>query len=183
MKKRVLVVTSSPRKGANTTLLAEAFIKGAEKNGYNAEIFDVNEKKIEGCMACNKCWSKGIACVSEDPFNEFVEKLRKADAIVVASPVYWGNFPSTLKALVDKMYSFCMPWCEMDISGKQPILLTCGDGADDTAFEQISDTFGALTAYMKWKSPKVIAVPQLVEAGAVKDTDGLKRAELLGESI
>lgn len=183
MKKRVLVVIGSPRVGANTTMLAESFIKGAEKKGHTVEIFDLNTKKIEGCKACNQCWSKGAACTYKDSFNEFVEKMDQSDVIVMASPVYWGSFPSTLKALVDKMYSFCVPWCKMNIAGKQPILLTCGDGEDDSAFVQIIGMYEALAAYMKWKTPNVIAVPQLVEAGAVKATDGLKRAEILGESI
>lgn len=183
MGKKILVILGSPRKGANTTLMAEAFIKGAQKKGHVTEIFDVNKNKSEGCKACNQCWSKGTACVFEDSFNGLVEKIKKSEVIVVASPVYWGSFPSPLKAYIDKMYSFCVPWCKLDISNKQPVLLTSGDGDEETAFAQIKTTYDVLAAYMKWYTPKVICVPKLVDAGSVINTDGIRKAEILGEHI
>lgn len=183
MEKNILVVTSSPREGANTTLLADAFIEGAEAKGHHIRRFDVNKDKIEGCRACNKCWSSGEACIYQDGFNKFIGLLEAADVIVIASPVYWGAYPSTLKALIDKMYSFAVPWCEKDFSGKKSILLTCGDGADESAFVTLNTLHEGFVSYMKWISAGTIAVPQLVEAGAISKTDALEKARQMGKSL
>lgn len=183
MGKKVLVVTGSPRETGNSYMLAEAFKKGAESAGHEVKLFNLNRNKVDGCKACNQCWQNGKPCVFEDGFNAFAELLIKADVLVLASPVYWGTYPSQMKALIDKMYAFVVPTCKTSLEGKTMALLTCGDGEAETAFNEIVPAYEGFAQYMKWKPAGYVAVPGLVGPGEVAGTDGLERAEALGKEI
>ena len=184
MKKKVLIIKGSPRIKGNTAQLAEAFAAGAEKAGHIVRFFDVNGHVADGCTACDQCWREGDrACIFDDGFNQFVEELMESDVFVIASPVYWGSFTARLKAYIDKMYAFMVPWCTKTMTKKQMVLLTCGDGPDESAFSMIRSQFEGLAELMEWEVIDCIAVPAMVEPDDIQGTDGLKRARVLGESI
>lgn len=183
MGKNILIVLGSPRKKGNSTLLAKALAEGAEAAGHHVDLFDVCKEKVDGCTACNQCWSREEPCVSQDGFNQFARLMMNTDVIVMATPVYWGTYPSQLKALIDKMYAFVVPSCETNIAGKKLILLACGDGEDERAFEVIMMLGKGLAKFLKWEMGECIGVPQLVEAGEVLKTDAIQRAKTIGRSI
>ena len=182
--KHIVIVTGSPRQGGNSTLLAQAFAKGAEKKGHQVAIFDSVKNKVEGCNACKACWSKGKPCVNDDGFNEFATLLEPADVVVFASPVYWGTYPAQMKALVDKFFAYGITRTKVDIrGGKKFYLLACGDGKKETAFRAISSLAADFAAYLQWDVAGVLTVPELVEAGEILQTEALAEAEALGESV
>ena len=183
MKKKILVVIGSPRYEGNTTLMAEAFIEGAKESGHIVNVFDVNEFDIKGCVACNCCWANGKPCAHSEDFNTFAEMVTLSDVIVFASPVYWGTYPAPLKAFIDKMYCFAVPWCKKHISFKETVLLSCGDGPDASAFDVINLVYKGLCDFLKWNVVDMIEVPGLVEAGAIKNTDALEKARKKGRKI
>ena len=86
MSKNILILTGSPRKGGNIDKLADAFISGAEQAGHTAVKYATATKNIMGCKACNRCFSKGTACVFSDDFNELAPLVEQADRIVFAMP-------------------------------------------------------------------------------------------------
>lgn len=108
MSKRILILTGSPRKGGNSDLMADAFAKGASEPGNIVVRFDTAHKHIQGCRACDNCFSKGKACVFNDDFNELASLMAESDAIVFCTPLYWYSFPTQMKAAIDKFYSFCI---------------------------------------------------------------------------
>ena len=110
---KVLIVSSSPRKGGNSDVLCDQFAKGAAEAGHEVEKVNLREKKLSPCRACYGCMEHHV-CVIKDDMAEIFPKLVAADVIVLASPVYFYSLCSQMKMLIDR--------CLVDhksIAGKQ----------------------------------------------------------------
>lgn len=88
MSKNVLIISASPRKGGNSDILCDQFMKGATEAGHPVEKLRLAELKIDYCSACYACKKIGH-CVKQDDMAQVLEKLRAADIIVLATPVYF----------------------------------------------------------------------------------------------
>jgi multimeric flavodoxin WrbA len=103
--KKVLILNGSPRPGGNTSVLAEQVKKGAEEKGATAEIIYLHGLDINPCDACDMCQDVAeIDCVVEDDMHTLYPKVREADAIVYASPIYWFTVSAQTKLFMDRCY-------------------------------------------------------------------------------
>lgn len=84
MSKRVLIISSSPRKGGNSDTLCDQFMKGAEEAGNQVYKIRLAEMKIDYCSACYACKKTGH-CVKQDDMAQVVDKMRNADLLM---PLY-----------------------------------------------------------------------------------------------
>jgi len=103
--KKVLIVIGSPRENGNSTILAGEVARGARDNGAEVETFNLHKLMINPCNACDACRkenSKG--CVVNDDMQMLYPKLKTADAIVIASPVYWFSVSAQTKLFIDRFY-------------------------------------------------------------------------------
>lgn len=108
MSRKVMVLTSSPRKHGNSNTVAGWVAKGAEEAGADVEIVDVArlESENNGCIACLGCQkSDKFECVVEDEIKPVVARIPEADILVLATPVYFFGMSAQLKLVVDRMYS------------------------------------------------------------------------------
>jgi multimeric flavodoxin WrbA len=104
-KKRVMIVNGSPRKNGNSTLLAKQVAAGAKAAGAMVESFYLHGMNIKPCNACEACRKRpNTDCVLKDDMQRLYPKLRKADAILVASPIYWFNMSAQTKLFMDRWY-------------------------------------------------------------------------------
>ena len=87
MNKKVLIISSSPRKGGNSETLAAAFAKGAREAGNQVETVYLREKQVGFCKGCLACLKLGH-CVIQDDAVEIAAKMHDADVLVFATPVY-----------------------------------------------------------------------------------------------
>lgn len=101
--KNILVVTGGGRPKGNTAQLADAFVKGAEEAGHSVEKVSLLKTEVNGCLGCNAC-RYGKPCVQKDGFNELVPKIKWADLIVFASPLYFWTISSKMKAFIERFY-------------------------------------------------------------------------------
>ena len=88
MSKNVLIISSSPRKGGNSDTLCDEFKKGAEEAGNRVDKIRLAELSIDYCSACYACKKLGY-CVKQDDMEQVIAKMRDADVIVLATPVYF----------------------------------------------------------------------------------------------
>ena len=89
---KVLMINGSPRKSGNTSIALAEIAGRLEKLGIESEIVWIGNKPVRGCMACNKCKDNPGACVfNDDICNEISAKMNGCDALIVGSPVYWGQ--------------------------------------------------------------------------------------------
>lgn len=101
---QVLAINGSPRKDGNTAILIGTILKELEKDGIGTETIQIGGKKVHGCMACMKCFeNRDRKCViDDDPVNTCIEKMSRADGIILGSPVYFLDVTSEMKALIDR---------------------------------------------------------------------------------
>lgn len=101
MSKNVLILSSSPRKGGNSDTLCDQFKKGAEEIGSQVEKIRLAEMKIDYCSACYAC-KKLRHCVKQDDMEQIISKMRSANVIVLATPVYFYTMCAQMKTMIDR---------------------------------------------------------------------------------
>ncbi len=127
-QRKVLVFMGSPRARGNSTILAEQAAEGARKAGAEVEVFRLAKMKIGPCLACEGCRKKGAdGCVQKDDMKPLYAKLRAADALLIAGPVYWFSINAQVKLFLDRLYAFGAEEYR-PLKGKRlGIILTYGD--------------------------------------------------------
>ena len=105
MKKKVLVLSASPRKGGNSDTLCDQFILGAIEAGNPSEKIFLRDKEINYCLACDTCQGNGGDCERKDDMAEILDKMIEADVIVMATPVYFYTMNGQMKTLIDRTYA------------------------------------------------------------------------------
>lgn len=100
---KVLMLNGSPRIDGNTTIALKEMEKEFLKEKIEVEIIQVGNLAIRGCIACNYCY-KNDKCGINDIVNEISEKFKTADALVVASPVYYASANGTLISCLDRLF-------------------------------------------------------------------------------
>jgi multimeric flavodoxin WrbA len=100
---KVLIINGSPRKDGNTSVALNEMTKVFEEQGIEAEVVQIGNKDVRGCIACGSCATKG-KCVFDDVVNELAPKFEEADGLVVASPVYYASANATLIACLDRLF-------------------------------------------------------------------------------
>jgi len=121
--KKVLILSGSPRKGGNSDLLCDEFMRGAKEAGHDVEKIWVATKKIDYCHACYYCQKSGGECTIKDDMADVLQKMINADVIVLASPVYFYSIDAQLKALIDRTVA---RWTE--VKNKEfYYIVTCAD--------------------------------------------------------
>ena len=127
MPKQILILKASPREKGNSATLADRLAAGAIAAGAQVESIYLHGLDIRACDACDLCQEPGSGCVIEDDMQPLYPKLAEADAIVLASPIYWFTFTAQLKLCMDRWYAFqSSKWQELQ---NKPfgIILTYGD--------------------------------------------------------
>jgi len=154
---KVLGILGSPRVGGNSDILLEQALKGAREAGAEVEKIILSQKKISGCLDCEKCNEKGV-CAIKDDMIEIHKKILEANAIIHSVPVYFWSMTSQMKAYLDRWCAFFdadWSWHKAyypKMKGKRIGLITvCGDPDVSTAdpivlsFKTTSQSFG-----LKW---------------------------------
>jgi multimeric flavodoxin WrbA len=125
--KHVLILKGSPREKGNSSVLADQVAAGAKSTGAEVESFYLHSMDIRPCDACDVCTETGNGCIIEDDMQLLYPKLRQADAIVIASPVYWFTLSAQTKLCIDRWYALESP-AGNALTGKQfGLVLTYGD--------------------------------------------------------
>ena len=102
---KVLLINGSPHKTGNTFLALSEIAQALQAEGIEAEIVSVGSKPVRGCIVCGQCKAHGDnRCAFDDDLcNEVSAKMRTSDALIVGSPVYYGQPNGTLLSLVQRM--------------------------------------------------------------------------------
>lgn len=179
MSKNILVVHASPRVGGNSSMLADEFIRGAEEAGHVVERVNVGSARISGCMACEHCFSHEGACCIDDDMQEMYPKLRAADVLVFATPMYYYNFPAQLRAFQDRMFcGIAKPFNIPEVG-----LLLCFEDKDATTCEPLLGSYRVSARYCKQTSIGEVVVNNVYEKGAITGNPGLEKAYNLGRDL
>ena len=179
MSKKVLILSGSPRKGGNSDLLCDEFMRGALEAGNQVEKIRVAEKKIGYCSACYFCRQSGGICAKKDDMAEVLQKMIDADVIVLASPVYFYSIDAQLKTVIDRTVA---RWTE--VKDKEfYYIVTCADKELASQERTIECFRGYADCVEGAKEMGVISGTGVSEKGEIKDSPAFIEAYQMGRSI
>lgn len=177
-KKKILILTGSPRRNGNSNTLADELAKGASEAGHEVVRFDSAFKEVHPCIGCNFCGMDG-ACVFKDDF-EFVRKhIVDADCVVFATPMYYFGISAQLKAVIDRFYAING---QIHVNKKAVLMMTYANSAASDAVP-IESHYEVLIKYLGWTDAGQIIVPGVWPVGAINDTKYTKLAYELGKKL
>lgn len=102
---KVVAFNGSPHQEGNTYHAIKLVIDELEKEGIETEIVHVGNKKIRGCTACGYCAKeRNERCVFDDEVNEWIQKMKEADGIILGSPVHYAAMAGTMKSFLDRAF-------------------------------------------------------------------------------
>ncbi len=137
---KVLLVNGSPHeKGCIYTALSE-IAETLKKEGVDSEIFWIGNKPVQGCIGCFQCRKAGAnGCVFKDPlYNDFVEKMKTCDGIILGSPVYYAGPNGSLCAILDRVF-----FSATQLFARKPgaCIVNCRRGGASAAFDRLNKYF------------------------------------------
>jgi len=101
---KVVGIVGSPRQGGNTEALTRIALEEIQKEGLETELVSLAGKRIEPCDGCRSC-SKTGKCHIKDDFDSIFLKMKEADGIILATPVYYGAATPQITSLISRFYS------------------------------------------------------------------------------
>ena len=177
--KKVLVITTSMRKNGNSEALADEFLRGAKEAGHETEKITLQDKKIgfcRGCLACQKIGS----CVIDDDANEIVEKMREAEVLVFATPIYYYEMCGQMKTMLDR----ANPLYGTDYVFRDLYLLaTAADGEDSAMDGAIKGLEGFIACFEKATLAGTVFGGNADEKGSIQGNPALEQAYQMGKKI
>lgn len=178
MSKKVLILSGSPRKGGNSDLLCDEFMRGAKEAGHQVEKIRVQEKKVACCIACYACRNTGV-CAIKDDMAEIMQKMIDCDVMVLSSPVYFYSVDAQLKAVIDR--SVCR-WTE--VKNKEMYYIMTAADEEKTSMETTLACFRGYADCVEGAVEKgVIYGTGVYEAGEVKEKAVMQEAYQMGKNV
>ncbi len=175
----ILILSGSPRKGGNTDLLVEAFVKGASQR-HQVEVISIRDYKVNPCMGCNACFrNEQHLCAQKDNMWIIYEKMAHTDMLIIASPVYFYGLSAQLKAVIDR--------CHNPIRDTFPIkkmaLLLVGAATLPELFDSILTQYQLCLNFFKLEDAGHVLVRGVKDKDDIKNTNALNEAFELGQQI
>lgn len=104
--RKVVILSSSPRRRGNSATLANELARGVNENGGEATVFDLASLDINRCGGCMACqMGKGHPCIQSDDMQQIYDTLPEADAVVFATPIYWQQMNGIMKNAIDRLFA------------------------------------------------------------------------------
>jgi multimeric flavodoxin WrbA len=181
---KALAINASARINGNTAVLLKHVTDELEKEGITTEIVQLGGKKVNGCIACYKCFeAKNGRCAVEDDFaNECIAKMREADAIILGSPTYFANCTAAMKALIERAGFVARANIDMFKRKVGAAVVSVRRAGAIHAFDSINHFFTITQMIIVGSSYWNIGIGR--EKGEVeKDEEGLTTMSTLGKNI
>lgn len=187
---KIVCVLGSPRLKGNSAAIASKFIETAEKLGADVNTFTLNRLKYRGCQACFTCKTKLDRCVLNDDLNEVLDAVRDCDALVMTSPVFYGEVSSQLKGFIDRTFSFLKPDylnnpnpSRIEPGKHLTFILTQGE-PDEAQYNDIIPRYARFFGLYGFSPQSSIRACGVYEKGdAAKREDIMKLAEATAEQL
>lgn len=176
---KIVVLTGSMRKGGNTDRLAQAFAQGASKH-HAVEIISVADYNINPCIGCNSCFTRdGHSCFQTDDMGVVYKKLKTADILAIASPVYFYGVSAKLKAVIDRLHT---PM-RNEFPIKKLALLLVGAATLPNLFDAIILQYQLCLDFFHLEDAGMVLVRGVKEKGDIEGNKALVEAYELGLSM
>lgn len=177
--KNVLIISASPRKNGNSDILCDRFGKGAEERGHKTEKIFISSKNIGYCKGCGVC-NNTHKCVQNDDMAEILDKMVKADVIVLATPVYFYSVDGQMKTFIDRTVPRYT-----EISNKDFYFIMTAADTEKASLKRTMETFRGFTedCLEGAREAGIIYGVGAWNVGEIKATAAYDEAYLMGKNI
>lgn len=175
---KLVTITGSHRAYSNSCALAAEFERGASEAGHEVYRFDAAHKRVHPCIGCDSCHMDG-PCIFKDAMDELAPRLIAADAVLLATPMYYFGFSAQIKAVFDRFYFF-----NPKITAPKScylIVSLCGD--DPKTADGIASEYEIMADFLKWRDKGRLIATQLCPPKAVAGTEWLAKAYEMGKNL
>lgn len=181
MTKKVLIISSSPRRGGNTDALCNEFMRGASEAGHEVEKVFLHDKTILYCTGCSTCSLHGKPCPQKDDAAEVVSQMVAADVIVLSTPVYFYAMSAQMKTLIDRC---CGLYTQM--TNKEFYFIAAGAETEEES-EKLAHVFDNLMGFLDCLENPIVKGKILAtgvwHVGEIKGNPVMEEAYEMGKSI
>jgi multimeric flavodoxin WrbA len=179
MAKKVLVLSTSQRKNSNSEHLCDAFCRGAQEAGCETEKISLIGKNIRFCLGCQAC-RKTQKCVLPDDMASILEKMKAADILVFATPIYFYEMSGQLKTLLDRTY----PMYSTEYRFRSVYLLMAAtEEAETTSNRTVQGFSGWISCYPKAAFSGAVFAGGVRNPGDIEKHDALLKAYEMGKHV
>lgn len=180
MSKKILIISSSPRKGGNSDVLCDECLKGALDAGHNVEKIFLRDKKINYCTGCGYCSDNDYTmCSQKDDMSEILDKMQDADTIILATPIYFYAISGQMKTFIDRL---CGRYTH--IKNKEfYYLMTAADESKNTINYALGEFKGLMACLNNPIEKGYLFAGGVWKKGDVENTLYLKQAYELGKNV
>lgn len=176
MKKRVLILSTSPRQGSNSDALAASFAEGARSAGHTVSHCSLRDKSLHFCLGCLSC-QETPGCVLQDDMAEILSQMRTADVLVFATPIYFYEMSGQMKTLLDRTN----PLFSGEYAFRAVYLLAAAAEAAPQAVDgALHGLEGWLACFPKATLQGVVCGCGVTGAGEIQDSPALSQARAMG---
>ncbi len=184
MSENILILKGSPRANGNSTTLADQVAMGAKESGAQVDSFYLHSMDIQPCDACNECYETDGVCIIKDDMQTLYPKLRQADTIVLASPIYWFTISAQLKLCIDRWYAFEADSSKPMHGKKIGIVLAYGDTNLETSGGiNAIHTFESMFRYLHGEIIGVVHGTAMDVGDVEKQPNLMEKAYKLGQKL
>ena len=178
MSKRVLILSSSPRKKGNSNALCDRFMEGAIAANHQVEKVVLAEKKINYCTGCYACKKNG-RCAQKDDMAQILDSMVAADVIVLATPVYFYTMCAQMKTVIDRTVARYT-----EITGKEFYFIATAAVTSKAALEPTIAGFRAFTSCLPGAKEKgIVYGTGAWGIGDILTSRAMKQAYEMGKAL
>jgi multimeric flavodoxin WrbA len=160
-------------------MLCDQFASGALDAGHHAEKIHLRDKKIHYCTGCGTCFLGGNSCPQQDDMQDILEKMRAADVIVMATPVYFYTMSAQMKTLIDRT---CARYRE--IENKEFYFIITAVDTSKPAMERTLEGFRGFTSCLTGaREMGIVYGTGAWNMGEIKGNPAMQEAYRMGQSI
>ena len=177
--KRVIVISTSLRRGSNSDMLADKFVEGAKVAGNDVEKISLVGKEIQFCMGCMGCQKLG-RCVIKDDVNDIMAKVLEADVVVWATPIYYYEMSGQMKTLIDRMNAmYPLEYKFRDVY----LLTTAAEDGEGTPKRAEAGLMGWIDCYPKSRLAGTLFCGDVPMPHSIDGNSKLQEAYELGKQV
>jgi multimeric flavodoxin WrbA len=178
VSKRVLILSSSPRKRGNSNALCDEFMEGAIEASHQVDKVVLAKKNINYCTGCYACRKNG-KCAQNDDMAEILESMVAADVIVLATPVYFYTMCAQMKTVIDRTVARYTK-----ISNKEFYFIVAAADGNKAALERTIEGFRGFTSCLPGaKERGVVYGAGAWEIGDILTSSAMKEAHEMGKAL
>jgi multimeric flavodoxin WrbA len=180
MSKRILIISTSPRKGSNSDALAEEFAKGAREAGHEVEKISLIGKNIQFCRGCLACQKTKRCVIHDDADTIAQEKMCLADVLVFATPIYYYEMSGQMKTLLDR----ANPLYPADYAFRAVYLIaTAAEDGDEVWSRAASGLEGWVECFPKAHFSGVVFGGNATDVGTIQTSPAMRKAYAAGKAV